>query len=251
MLIKVWKHTLHATYILTLGQNIVQGVLVNGSVGRITDFLTCYDAKTFRGIEIALSPRDREENPKTGEVRVADHLWENQTKWPVVEFPNGRTRLLPRHEFTVENVNGGTYALRLQVPLILAWAISIHKSQGQTLQRVRVNLGKIFEKGQGQRFCMFGGGFALIRGPAAYVALSRATSLQSLQVLNFSPARYARSNTRFRSLAHVVSRVMVHETVLNWHEQNVERDRKARSFAEEVDGEQAVAGYVDVDSDRE
>lgn len=131
-------------------QNAEQGVLVNGSVGKVTDFLTCKEAKDVHHIEIALSPKDKEENPRTGEVRIADYLWGSPTKWPVVDFLSGRKRLVTPHEFTIENADGGMQALRLQVPLILAWAISIHKSQGQTLQRVRVNLGRVFEKGQGQ-----------------------------------------------------------------------------------------------------
>jgi hypothetical protein len=42
---------------------------------------------------------------------------------------------------------------------------------------------------------------------------------------------------------------MVHETVLDWHEQNTERDRKAQDFVEEMDNEQAVGSYVYVDPD--
>lgn len=150
MLIKVWKYPLYPTHVLTFEQNVEQGVLVNGSVGKITNFLTCQKAKEVHNIEIAVPPRDKEEDPVTKVVRISARLWTNPIKWPVVEFPGGRTRLIPPHEFTIENVNGSMQALRLQVPLILAWAISIHKSQGQTLQRVRVNLGRIFEKGQGE-----------------------------------------------------------------------------------------------------
>ena len=77
--------------------------------------------------------------------------------------------------------------IRGQLPLILSWAMSIHKSQGQTLDRVKVDLGRIFEKGV---FCCALGSAAFIADaclPAgqAYVALSRATSLEGLQVLNF------------------------------------------------------------------
>ncbi len=68
--------------------------------------------------------------------------------------------------FTITD-GSSTVAQRIQVPLILAWAISIHKSQGQTLDRLIVDLGKIFEVGQ------------------AYVAISRCTSMRTIQVWKY------------------------------------------------------------------
>ena len=49
-------------------------------------------------------------------------------------------------------------------------------------------------------------------------------------------------------MTYVASRVMVHETVLNWHEQNAERDRRTQ-ILEEVD--RVVSAYTHVDSDSE
>jgi ATP-dependent DNA helicase PIF1 len=96
-------------------------------------------------------------------------------RFPIVRFAiaDGTTRdLFCRPEsWTVEQPNGEVSASRTQVPLILAWALSIHKAQGQTLERVKVNLARAFEKGQ------------------AYVALSRATSMEGLQVLGFDPKK--------------------------------------------------------------
>ncbi|CAB4387400.1 unnamed protein product [Rhizophagus irregularis] len=87
---------------------------------------------------------------------------------PVVKFINGQTKVIPPFEWSLENKYKKKVASRRQIPLILCWAVSIHKSQGHTLERVKINLDRVFETGQ------------------AYVALSRATSLNSLQVLNFS-----------------------------------------------------------------
>ncbi len=61
--------------------------------------------------------------------------------------------------------------MHYQVPLILAWAISIHKSQGQMIQHVKVNLGYVFKKGQ------------------SYVMLSHAATMEGLQVLHFDPKK--------------------------------------------------------------
>ena len=59
--------------------------------------------------------------------------------------------LCPPTDFSSLNGSGEVEARRDQVPLILAWALSVHKSQGQTLERVKVDLGRTFEKGQGEQ----------------------------------------------------------------------------------------------------
>ncbi|KAH9044707.1 hypothetical protein EDB85DRAFT_481882 [Lactarius pseudohatsudake] len=85
-----------------------------------------------------------------GTTEDEDHRAVQQcsTRWPLVKFTNGSQRLCILEEFTVNGVRENVEASRTQVPLILAWALSVHKSQGQTLERVRVDLRNTFEKGQ-------------------------------------------------------------------------------------------------------
>ena len=79
--------------------------------------------------------------------------------------------LVVRDEFRVEDNEGRLLARRVQLPLVLAWAMSIHKSQGQTIEQVKIDLRSVFAKGQ------------------IYVALARAASLKELHVLSFDPKR--------------------------------------------------------------
>ncbi len=87
--------------------------------------------------------------------------------FPVVLFCNGRTRLCGPEIFEHTLYMTGT-CRRAQLPLKLAWALTIHKCQGDTLDLVRVDLAGCFSPGQ------------------AYVALSRARCTTGLQVVGFS-----------------------------------------------------------------
>ncbi|KAM6202203.1 ATP-dependent DNA helicase PIF1 [Rhynchocyon petersi] len=87
---------------------------------------------------------------------------------PQVRFLCGVTEVIRADRWTVQ-ATGGQLLSRQQLPLQLAWAISIHKSQGMSLDCVEISLARVFASGQ------------------AYVALSRARSLQGLRVLDFDP----------------------------------------------------------------
>jgi ATP-dependent DNA helicase PIF1 len=86
---------------------------------------------------------------------------------PIVRFRTGSNYKAKLEKWSIK-VAGGAIVHRKQIPLKLAWAFSIHKSQGLTLDCVEMSLARVFDAGQ------------------AYVALSRAQSLQTLRVLDFS-----------------------------------------------------------------
>lgn len=182
----------------------MQGSLVNGSLGKVIGFCTTREAKNL-GVRIGIPEAQRSNGrPTAGPTNsdaanpgVQDSATLRNHIWPRVRFNSGSAGedpvevLCVPSQFEVNNADGRVEAIREQVPLILAWALSIHKSQGQTLERVRVDLERIFEKGQGEcmpltpSFCRMGS-----HQMKAYVALSRATSMDTLEVRNFNPIKW-------------------------------------------------------------
>lgn len=160
--------------------------LVNGSLGKIVAFMDEATFDYYRNNEDEFTGDGNEGNDdgdaasqNRKKLRALAHKEgggiTTSRKWPLVCFTqqDGTERhlLCQPETWKIELPNGEIQAQRSQVPLILAWALSIHKAQGQTLPRVKVDLGRVFEKGQ------------------AYVALSRATSQSGLQVTGFDPRK--------------------------------------------------------------
>jgi len=86
---------------------------------------------------------------------------------PVVETLDKR-RIVARPQSWIIEEEGKIKAEISQVPLRLAWAITIHKSQGMSLDSAEIDLSKSFETGMG------------------YVALSRVRSLKGLRILGLN-----------------------------------------------------------------
>ncbi|MEA3512184.1 MAG: AAA family ATPase [Campylobacterota bacterium] len=110
-------------------------------------------------------------NPEKGFINgstgvVIDFSKDNNL--PIVKLSNGYTIKVELDDWTIENDKGKITAKVSQLPLKLAWAITIHKSQGMTLDAAQIDLSKTFEVGQG------------------YVALSRIKNIDGLKLMGFN-----------------------------------------------------------------
>lgn len=112
-------------------RNIPEKGVVNGSLGEVIDF-------------------DDEEN------------------FPLVRLLDDRIVIASPEDWKIQDETGKVLAQFNQIPLRLAWAITIHKSQGMTLDAAEIDLSNTFEKGQG------------------YVALSRLKKLENLKLLGIN-----------------------------------------------------------------
>jgi ATP-dependent DNA helicase PIF1 len=66
---------------------------------------------------------------------------------PVVKFMNSQIQIIATQTFSL-SLGKDIIAQRVQIPLDLSWAISVHKSQGMTLERAILDLRNSWEYGQ-------------------------------------------------------------------------------------------------------
>jgi hypothetical protein len=108
---------------------------------------------------------------------------------PVVALKDGKRIFCEKEKWAIEDEKGNALASFEQYPLRAAWAITIHKSQGMTLDAAEIDLSSTFEKGQG------------------YVAISRVRSLEGLFLKGFNTlaleldALAMKADQRFRELS--------------------------------------------------
>jgi ATP-dependent DNA helicase PIF1 len=186
--------------------------LVNGSLGKVVAFMSevtfeIYD-KHPEVLEEGVASLAEEVRKVVDKPSLTARFGNNKDpspntgrEYPLVRFAlaDGTTRdlLVMPEDWKIELPSGEVQAQRNQLPLILAWALSIHKAQGQTLERVKIDLKRIFENGQ------------------AYVALSRAVSQEGLEVHNFDKSKVMAHPrvVQFYNSLYSVNKAMQHPKV--------------------------------------
>lgn len=130
----------------------------------------CLAPETLRlrsGAEVMFLKNNFEEGYVNGTRGVVVAFGDDNA--PIVELLDGRRIMVEPDVWMVEE-NGKTKASLTQLPLRLAWAITIHKSQGMSLDSAEIDLSKAFAPGMG------------------YVALSRVRTLEGVRLVGLSPA---------------------------------------------------------------
>lgn len=128
-----------------------------------------------KGAAVMALRNDQDHQYVNGSIGVVQGFTSSQDGWPIVAFDNGNVVTMKPALWEV--MDGDVVLASVnQIPLRCAWAITIHKSQGMTLDRAVMDLRRSFVPGMG------------------YVALSRVESLNGLfldgineQALQVSP----------------------------------------------------------------
>lgn len=135
------------------------------------------------GAKVMMVRNNFEKGYSNGTLGKIDDIKEDEegNEYPVVKLLDGRLMHLEKETWSIDSETGTSLASFEQFPLRLAWAITVHKSQGMTLDEAEVDLSKTFETGQG------------------YVALSRVKSLDGLKLIGYNDFSFVLNDLAFKA----------------------------------------------------
>lgn len=186
---------------------------------------SCLAPQTLRlkeGAKVMFVKNNFEEGYVNGTLGIVAKLGYENIK---VCTTDGRAIDVERENWQIEE-DGKVRAEISQYPLRLAWAITVHKSQGMSLDAAEIDLSKSFEKGMG------------------YVALSRVKSLDGLYLkgLNQMALRVNEEvlefDKKFKKLSDTNSfhiRTMGEEKMGKMHEEFAEKVRGVKKKEKKID----------------
>lgn len=150
---------------------------------------------------------------------------------PLIRFNNGTVKTLSRYCWQSEDYS--TIGFK-QYPVVLAWATTIHKMQGSSLDQAIMDLGSnVFEAGQ------------------IYVGLSRVKSLEGLYLTKFNP-RVIKTNPKVREFYRQIPTLDIEveeveeEEVEEKTEEKVEEEKSTKSSTKTITMEQRDVNLLEV-----
>ncbi|MDP2692392.1 MAG: PIF1 family DEAD/DEAH box helicase [bacterium] len=148
-----------------------------------------------KGAAVMFTKNNLQEGYVNGTLGVVeDFTWPSGN--PVVRTRAGGLIEATRLEWALKD-NDKTLATIEQIPLRLAWAITVHKSQGMSLDEATIDLSRVFEYGQG------------------YVALSRVRRLSGVHLLGYNDRAFQvhpeilEKDKEFRNTSDAIAQVFV------------------------------------------
>lgn len=157
------------------------------------------------GAEVMFIKNDIETGRYVNGTRGIVNGFDKKEGWPIIKTYDNEIILAEPQEWKYED-DGIIRATIRQVPLRLAWAITIHKSQGMTLDAAEMDLGDVFEPGMG------------------YVALSRVRSLNGLKLMNLNELAL-----------QVNPKILDHDEIFKGHSESGLQYLKSLSVQEKVE----------------
>jgi len=154
--------------------------------------LSPYELHLKKGAAVMFTKNNPKEGFVNGTLGIVDGF-DRHTGYPEVKIRNGRSIVAEPMDWIMEEY-GEVRARITQIPLRLAWALTVHKSQGMSLDGAVIDLRRVFEFGQG------------------YVALSRVRRLDGLHLLGWNERAF-----------HVHPDVLAHDSFFRAQSELLER----------------------------